>query len=184
MKNNWKEIKWIFEPDGSLRDIYVKNVTIEDWKILIDYLNASYIIKYGSANDNKIANKADKDYLIKLLTNGAGEMELKTVSIIIENIIINTHFFTIDVIEFDIEPREINSETNYEKLIGFMNKISRILTKPLILTGENQIDFPLIETDFSKGLIKALTMKDAKNCGNKTATQLTLFSNALKKIYN
>ena len=162
MKNNWEEIKWIFEPDGSLRDIYVKNVTIEDWKILIDYLNASYIIKYGSANDNKIANKADKDYLIKLLTDGAGEMELKTVSIIIENIIINTHFFTIDVIEFDIEPREINSETNYVKLIGFMNEISRILTKPLILTGENQIDFPLIETDFSKGLIKALTMKDAK----------------------
>lgn len=162
MTNNWEEIKWIFEPDGTLRDIYVENVNIEDWKILIDYLNASHILKYGPSNENKIVNKADKDYLIKLLTDETGEMELKTVSVIIENIIINTHFFTIDEIEFDIEPREINSETDYEKLLSFMNEISKLLNKPLILTGENQIDFPLIKTDFSKGLIKALTKKDAE----------------------
>ena len=43
-----------------------------------------------------------------------------------------------------------------------MNEISKILNKPLILTGENQINFPLIKTDFSKGLIKALTKKDAE----------------------
>jgi hypothetical protein len=162
MTNNWEEIKWIFEPDGTLRDIYVENVNIEDWKILIDYLNASHILKYGLSNDNKIVNKADKDYLIKLLTDETGEMELKTVSVIIENIIINTHFFTIDEIEFDIEPREINSETDYEKLLSFMNEISKLLNKPLILTGENQIDFPLIKMDFSKGLIKALTKKNAE----------------------
>lgn len=162
MTNNWEEIKWIFEPDGTLRDIYVENVNIEDWKILIDYLNTSHILKYGPSNDNKIVNKADKDYLIKLLTDETGEMELKTVSVIIENIIINTHFFTIDEIEFDVEPREINSETDYEKLLSFMNEISKLLNKPLILTGENQIDFPLIKTDFSKGLIKALTKKDAE----------------------
>ena len=162
MTNNWEEIKWIFEPDGTLRDIYVENVNIEDWKILIDYLNANHILKYGPSNDNKIVNKADKDYLIKLLSDETGEMELKTLSIIVENIIINTHFFTIDEIEFDIEPREINSETDYEKLLSFMNEISKILNKPLILTGENQIDFPLIKMDFSKGLIKALTKKDAE----------------------
>mgnify|MGYP003398753257 CR=1 FL=1 len=162
MTNNWEEIKWIFEPDGTLRDIYVENVNIEDWKILIDYLNANHILKYGPSNDIKIVNKADKDYLIKLLSDETGEMELKTLSIIVENIIINTHFFTIDEIEFDIEPREINSETDYEKLLSFMNEISKILNKPLILTGENQIDFPLIKTDFSKGLIKVLTKKDAE----------------------
>ena len=162
MINNWEEIKWIFEPDGTLRDIYVENVNIEDWKILIDYLNANHILKYGPSNDNKIVNKADKDYLIKLLSDETGEMELKTLSIIVENIIINTHFFTIDEIEFDIEPQEINSETDYEKLLSFMNEISKILNKPLILTCENQIDFPLIKTDFSNGIIKALTKKAAE----------------------
>ena len=43
-----------------------------------------------------------------------------------------------------------------------MNEISRILNKQLILTGENQIQFPLVRVDFSKNLIKALTKKDAE----------------------
>ncbi|MGE6355155.1 hypothetical protein ACQKCJ_14905 [Flavobacterium sp. NPDC079362] len=41
---DWDEIKWIFEPDGALIDIYVQNVKIEDWKILINYLNANHIV--------------------------------------------------------------------------------------------------------------------------------------------
>ena len=162
MTNNWEEIKWIFEPDGTLRDIYVENVNIEDWKILIDYLNTNHIVKYGPSDDNQIINKINKDYLIQLLTDVTGKLELKTVAIIIDNIIINTHFFTVDEIEFDIEPEEINSVEDYEKVLSFMNEISRILNKQLILTGENQIQFPLVTVEFSKNLIKALTKKDAE----------------------
>ncbi len=160
MTNNWEEIKWIFEPDGTLRDIYVENVDIEDWKILIDYLNTNHIVKYGPSDDNQIINKINKEYLIQLLTDVTGKLELKTVTIIIDNIIINTHFFTVDEIEFDIEPEEINSVEDYEKVLSFMNKISRVLNKQLILTGENQIQFPLVTVEFSKNLIKALTKKD------------------------
>lgn len=162
MTNNWEEIKWIFEPDGTLRDIYVENVDIEDWKNLIDYLNANHILKYGPSDENQIINKIDKHYLIQLLTDVTGKLELKTVAIIIDDIIINTHFFTVDEIEFDIEPEEINSVDNYEKVLSFMNEISRILNKQLILTGENQIKFPLVTVEFSKNLIKALTKKDAE----------------------
>ncbi|GGF23455.1 hypothetical protein [Flavobacterium limi] len=162
MTNNWEEIKWIFEPDGTLRDIYVENVDIEDCKILIDYLNANHIVKYGPSDDNQIINKINKDYLIQLLTDVTGKLELKTVAIIIDDIIINTHFFTVDEIEFDIEPEEINSVEDYEKVLSFMNKISRVLNKQLILTGENQIQFPLVTVEFSKNLIKALTKKDAE----------------------
>ncbi|MCK8143228.1 hypothetical protein MW871_15160 [Flavobacterium sp. I-SCBP12n] len=162
MKNNWEEIKWIFEPDGTLRDIYVQNVNIEDWKILIDYLNENHILKYGPYHEIKIVSRIEKDYLIQLLTDVTGEMELKTVGIIIDDIIINTHFFTVNEIEFDIEPKEINSENNFEKVLSFMNEISRILNKQLILTGENQINFPLVTVEYSKKIIKVLTKKDAK----------------------
>lgn len=166
MTNNWEEIKWIFEPDGTLRDIYVENVDIKDWKILIDYLNANHIVKYGPSDDNKIINRIDKDYLIQLLTDNTGKMELRTVSIIIDSIIINTHFFKVGEIEFDIEPKEINSVANYEKVLNFMNEISRILNKQLILTGENQSEFPLVKVEFSKKLIKALTKKEVEKLWN------------------
>lgn len=162
MANNWDEINWIFEPDGALRDIYVENVTIEDWKVLMDYLNLNHVIKYGPTGENQIINKIDKKYLIQMLNDETGKMEGKTVSIIIDSIIINNHFFSVDEIEFDIDPREINSFENYIKVINFMNLISQILGKPLILTGENQKEFPLIEVDFAKKIIKALTKKEAE----------------------
>ena len=162
MINNWDEIKWIFEPDGSLIDIYVQNVKIEDWIILINYLNANHIVKYGPLGENKETNKIDLDYLIHLLNDKTGELELKIVSIIIDDIIINLHFFSIDEIEFDIDPKEIYSFDNYNKILDFMNKVSELLNKPLILSGENYSEFPLINLDFSKNLIKVLTKKEAK----------------------
>jgi hypothetical protein len=162
MTTNWEEIKWIFEPDGALRDIYVENVDIEDWKILIDYLNTNYTVKYSSSEVNKI----NKDYVIQLLTDLTGEMDLKTVSIIIDNIIINSHFFSINEIEFDIKPEEIDSVISYEKVLSFMNEISRILNKQLILTGENQIECPLIKVDYSNKIAKALTKKEVKELWN------------------
>ena len=162
MINNWDEIKWIFEPDGSLIDIYAQNVKIEDWIILINYLNANHIVKYGPLGENKETNKIDLDYLIHLLNDKTGELELKIVSIIIDDIIINLHFFSIDEIEFDIDPKEIYSFDNYNKILDFMNKVSELLNKPLILSGENYSEFPLINLDFSKNLIKVLTKKEAK----------------------
>ncbi|BDU25344.1 hypothetical protein [Flavobacterium sp. GSB-24] len=161
MCNIWEEIEWIFEFDGSLRDIYVENVTIEDWKILIDFLNLNHLTQYGVTGENEIKNEIDKEYLILMMNDETDTMECKTVSIIIDDIIINTHFFSADEIEFDIDPREIKSFEDYIKVVNFMNQISKILNKPLILTGENQKDFPLIKVDFSKNLIKTLTKKEA-----------------------
>lgn len=166
MITNWEEIKWIFEPDGAFRDIYVENVNIEDWKILIDFLNDNHLIKFGSTGENKIINKIDKQYITQLLVDETKEMECKTASIIIDKIIINTHFFYDKEIEFDIDPKEINSVYTFDKLINFMNEISKILSRKVILTGENQMECPLIEVDFKNKIIKALTQKEAEKLWN------------------
>jgi hypothetical protein len=47
-----------------------------------------------------------------------------------------------------------------------MNEISRILNKQLILTGENQIEFPLIKVEFSKKLITVITKEEAEKLWN------------------
>jgi hypothetical protein len=31
MNREWNDIKWIFEHDGSLRDIYIQDVSLSDW---------------------------------------------------------------------------------------------------------------------------------------------------------
>ena len=77
MTHNWNSIKWIFEPDGSLRDIYIQDVTIYDWEKLIDFLNSNYFIKYGEDNSNQIAKK----YVINYLMGHTREMECKYLEI-------------------------------------------------------------------------------------------------------
>lgn len=162
MITNWNEIKWIFKTDGSLRDIYIKNTKIEDWKILINYLNINHIVQYGPSGENKEPNKIDLEYVIHYFNDETGELETKIVSIIVDDIIINLHFFSVDEIELDIDPKEIYSFDNYRKILDFMIQLSELLDKPVILTGENQSEFPLINVDFSKKIIKALTKKEAQ----------------------
>ncbi|MEN2402242.1 hypothetical protein GKZ90_0020805 [Flavobacterium sp. MC2016-06] len=144
MTINWNNVKWIFKPEGSLRDIYVKNVNIADLIILIDYLNQNYLLKYGTTGENKI----DKDYVLQYLNDDTGESEIKTASIFIGEIMINIHFFDDTEIEFDIDPSEINSNIDFEIIIRFMNNISQILNKEVILTGENESEYPLITVNY------------------------------------
>lgn len=159
---DWEEIKWIFKTDGSLLDIYIKEVDIEDWKNMIDFLNNNYSIKFGIHGQNIIINKIDKEYVTKLLTSDNENLESRIASIEIDQISINTHFFWDKQIEFDIEPREIKNFLDYEKIVDFMYKISEVIDKEVILTGENQIEFPLIKVHAMKNKIEVLTKNEAE----------------------
>jgi len=159
---DWEEIKWIFKPDGSLLDIYIKEVDIEDWKNIIDFLNNNYSIKFGIHGQNIIINKINKEYVTKLLTSNNENLESRIASIEIDQISINTHFFWDKQIEFDIEPREIKNFLDYEKIVDFMYKISEVIDKEVILRGENQIEFPLIKVHAMKNKIEVLTKNEAE----------------------
>lgn len=157
MNLNWSDVNWIFEPEGSLRDIYIKSVRAEDWIVLIDHLNQNYNIRYGPSIENKSINKIDKEYILKYFSDETAEMETKSASIFIDKIMINLHFFSDEEIEFDIDPNEINSNTDLEIIIGFMNDMSQILNKEAILTGEGESDYPLITVDYGREKIVLVT---------------------------
>ena len=58
---DWDDIKWIFELDGTLRDIYVQEVSIIDWENLIDLLNKRYSDEIILFWNNGILIKRIKD---------------------------------------------------------------------------------------------------------------------------
>ena len=156
MVEQWEKHKWIFEPDGSLLDIYVQETELEDWLILIDFLNADYKIKYAPTFENEFDNKINKDYITKLLLDQTGELERRTVSIFSGNLFFNCHFFLEDEIEFDTEPGAIKVQEDFETLISFMNAVSKALNKEIILTPENSPKFPLITINQKQGISKIL----------------------------
>ena len=172
---NWKDIGWIFEKDGALRDIYVQNATISDWKKVIDLLNSDYKLTFGVYEDN-LTNKIDFRYVKTMFAEETGELETKSATINLDGIVVKCYFFLIDQIEFDINPSEIHSELELKEVINFMKTISTELGKQITLCEENQPEFPLIKIDSKNGIEKILTEKDAKKIWRKSDQKVSRFT--------
>ena len=172
---NWKNIQWIFEKDGALRDIYVQNVTISDWENIVDLLNSEYKLTFGVYEDN-LTDKIDFGYVKTMFADKTGELETKSATIDLDGIVVKCYFFLIDQIEFDINPSEIHSELELKKVTGFMKTMSTELGKQITLCGENQPEFPLIKIDSKNGIEKILTEKDAKILWKKSDQKVSGFT--------
>ncbi len=174
MNYNWDNINWIFKPDGSLRDIYIQETSLSDWDKLIDILNSEYDLKYFSEN------KIDKKEVFKYLQDKTGEIECKTVSISIKNVKINCHFFLIEQIEFDVEPSEIKSKSEFDSLLSFMATLSTKLKKQITLTGENEVTFPLIKINADENIFKIISKKEIDDYYQKNNSKIKSSISSMK----
>lgn len=178
---NWKNIDWIFEKDGALRDIYVQNATILDWEKVVDLLNSEYKLTFGVYKDN-LTDKIDFGYMKTMFADETGELETKSATIDLSGIVVKCFFFLENQIEFDINPTEIKTELDFNKIIDFMKSISSKLEKQITLCGENQPEFPLIKIDTKNGIEKILTKKEAENLWKKSNQNFSGFTKLKSKI--
>lgn len=156
MKRNWSDIKWIFESDGSLRDIYVQDVSWTDWEIVIELLNKQYQLTCAGIS------QIDKKYVFEYLTGESRNKGVSIAEIQLEGIRVHCYFFLMDQIEFDVNPKEINSIQDFEKLEALMIDVSKATEKQVTLTGESNPTFPLIKIDVKNGIQKILTDQEAQ----------------------
>ncbi|WP_452227572.1 hypothetical protein [Lacinutrix sp. MEBiC02404] len=178
---NWKNIEWIFEKDGALRDVYVQNATVSDWEKVVDLLNSEYKLTYGVYEDN-LTNKIDFGYVKAMFADETGEMEIKSATIDLNGIIVKFYFALEDQIEFDINPTDIKTESDFYLIIDFMKIISSKLEKQITLCGGNQPEFPLIKIDSKNGIEKILTEKEAENLWEKSDQNFSGFTKLKSKI--
>lgn len=139
MKINEEIYKSVFFNDGSLRDIYIIDTTIDDWNIIWDYiktLNKVTLIVDGETvisipNDiiDIFEGRKDKSIFVSFDFNGVN---------------ICSHFFCISEIEFDISPKEINNTAKAEAVIKFLVTVSELLNKNVSISLENDKENPLI----------------------------------------
>ncbi|MFI0430615.1 hypothetical protein [Mariniflexile sp. HMF6888] len=178
---NWKNIEWIFEKDGALRDIYVQNATISDWEKVVDLLNSEYKLTFGIYEDN-LTDKIDIGYVKTMFADETGELETKSATIDLSGIVVKCFFFLENQIEFDINPTEIKTESEFIKITDFMKSISLKLEKQITLCGENQPELPLIKIDTKNGIEKVLTEKEAENLWKKSDQNVSRFTKLKSNI--
>ncbi|SFC48038.1 hypothetical protein [Bacillus sp. UNCCL81] len=137
---NNKVLNEIFFVDGSLRDMYVFNVGLDEWQKLYELIHRSHwnITLYIDGQISEYENTTVY-MLFKEKENHSIMMTIK-----INGILFNCYFFSLTEIEFDLDPKEIKNETDVKVVFEFMKKISRVLGKECVLTLESDSDNPLV----------------------------------------
>ncbi|CAH0250256.1 hypothetical protein [Chryseobacterium sp. Bi04] len=107
----------------------------ENWKILISYLNNTYKIVFKEYVSNNETEKIDYKLLLSFW-NGNTEngymaiIDLKTISI-------NCYFNGISDLDFDVVYNDILNDENLKKIIDFVSSMSDLIDKPFYLEEEN-----------------------------------------------
>ena len=145
----WEKIKTdIYYSDGSLRDIYVLDSTIEDWKKWIDFINENYQVKFkyfDNQGNKKIESKINFYEVSKYWNNYENSISAE---FLVGEVLLKCYFFSIDEIENDFFPEEVKTIEQHNLIIEYLKSISKILNKEVILTPEN----------YSEGFRKLITI--------------------------
>ena len=145
----WEKIKTdIYYSDGSLRDIYVLDSTIKDWKKWIDFINENYQVKFehfDNQGNKKIKSKINFYEVSKYWNNYENTISAE---FLVGEVLLKCYFFSIDEIENDFFPEEVKTIEQHNLIIEYLKSISKILNKEVILTPEN----------YSEGFRKLITI--------------------------
>jgi hypothetical protein len=134
----WETCQREFAPDGALRDLYVQGTRVEDWQRLLDTLRRRYSLEYFVDNLPQ-PMPAIADEAFKLRDKASISLRIRT-----GRIAVQAHFFTPDEIEFDIDPREVDSQASLDELLGFVQLVGDTLGKEVRLSYENDGQRPFI----------------------------------------
>ncbi len=134
----WEDYSTDFDWDGSLRDIYVLETSVLDWQKLFDFLKSSdYTFAYQLYELEELPGSieifGERRENKGLLCVDAGDVTL------------NCHFFCREIIEFDLDPREVKGEEQANFVFDFMRQLGRALNKEVILTPENMLESPIFK---------------------------------------
>lgn len=129
---NWQHVKAEFEYDGSLRDLYILETDMETWQRLLEFLRvSSYPLTYA-VDSNEAGLPANVAYIFRKRQETGVWLKID-----VKGIQVLCHFFTEEEIEFDVDSREIDSETRFNHLCDFMRELGQHLSRSVIMTPES-----------------------------------------------
>ena len=121
-----------FDDDGALRDIYVPDTTIADWQAVWDILRED-AEQLMFAMDGTALEPPESVSDIFARRGAHGFLA----SYRLGRVLLNCHFFTVEEIEFDLDPRDVDGPDDVAALAQFMAALARATAKAVILTMEN-----------------------------------------------
>jgi hypothetical protein len=125
---HWQTCKKDFEWDGSWRDIYVFKTTLDDWRALCACLRAAYELGFQIDGITQPFPPAPEE-VFAIRKQGSPLLRVR-----VGGILVACHFFTPEQMEFDIDPREVTSQSDLDALLGFLRRVGDAVGKPVAVT--------------------------------------------------
>lgn len=141
--DEWERYKDAFAWDGSLRDLYVRGTNEHDWQAMLTFLRSSACALRFSVDGEPRPLPGRVADIFALDANPLGT----ALSVDGDHLALMCHFFAPDEIEFDLDPRAIDSQAQYSRLLGFIRALGHAVGKAVILTPENEPDYPYVRYD-------------------------------------
>ncbi|ONI81317.1 hypothetical protein ALI144C_22650 [Actinosynnema sp. ALI-1.44] len=139
----WNDVSELFVPDGSLLDAYVFDTTIAEWQAFVDLVRLQgWWFEYLEENHPRSL----PDH-VEVVLERRPEMGILLQVRPVPEVLVNVHFFTVEEIEVDFSPEELQGQERLDVVCGFLGAVGRRLGKPMVLTPENGPRHPLIGYD-------------------------------------
>lgn len=136
---DWDTLKRsVYREDGSLRDVYVLGTTRQDWAHWIAFVNGRYPVRWEAEghNDDAPVPAIDADFIARRWDAGRNQLTVSA-HVFLGAVQANCHFFVETEIENDLDPREIRSADDHERVLAYLVDLSIALDREVILTEEN-----------------------------------------------
>lgn len=134
----WSDLQRDFEWDGSWRDIYVFECGMAGWRVFWQLLqDPCYRAEYQRDGEAaELPREVDSIFAVR-------ESATPRLSVFLDKIPLNCHFFSIDTIELDLDPRDVSSQASLDLLLAFMRRLGRTMAKRVTLAPENMPERPI-----------------------------------------
>jgi hypothetical protein len=130
---NWSKVSAELDHDGSLRDLYVFDISESDGDALLSALSAwSYEVCF--LVDGEPAELPDSAGAVFELRKRASPI----LRVDVFGITVCAHFFGSHELELDLDPREVADRDRLASLSEFIRRLGDLLNRPVVLTHENR----------------------------------------------
>ena len=139
----WNDVKAEFAWEGSLRDICVRDASLNDWKLVLDVLRREQF-----STEFKVAgSRTELPEQVSDMFPQTADDPSRMLSVDTAGVRLNCHFFDENEIEFDLDPREIGGQAQLDAVIAFMKTIACATGKPALMTPENMHEHAFIRVN-------------------------------------
>ncbi|MDH6539878.1 hypothetical protein [Streptomyces sp. SPB4] len=141
----WDDVSCFFDPDrmGSLPDLRVPDASAEDWQAVLDLVEArGWKCRYSEGETVLPAPRAER-VLSRPADAECADLRVWPTA----DVLVIFRFHDEEVIDFDVDLRELQGQERLDVFCGFLREIGRRLGKPVLMDPEGDHGHPVLGFD-------------------------------------